>query len=133
MASEGGDGCNPAFPPRQYWGWKYQSSEGQAKVASWYAGYPHGARAAEEDGIGNWTQIQTSTNVQKNFSDSGKLGPGQTPGMYPMPAAQPLAAVHATNLKAERVAKGHAADSLMSEAPSSQDGLESNQGQLLKK
>lgn len=131
LVSEGGEGCNPAFPPRQYWGWKYQSSEGQAKVAAWYAGYPHGARAAEEDGIGNWTQIQTSTNVQKNFADQGQLGPGQTPGMYPMPAAQPLAAAHATKLKAEQ-SKAYAADSLMSEAPSVND-FQANQGQLLKK
>jgi hypothetical protein len=85
--ADGGDGCSPSFPPRQYWSWKYQSAEGQEKVAAWFAGYPHGARAAEEDGIGNWTQIQTSTGIQSEYAKHGKLGPGQTVGMYPMPKA----------------------------------------------
>jgi hypothetical protein len=98
--ADGSDGCTPAFAPRQYWGWKYQSAEGQEKVASWYAGYPHGARAAEEDGIGNWTQIQTSMNVQQQFADQGMLGPGQQPGMYPMPQAEPQASVDAKERKA---------------------------------
>ncbi len=55
--ADGSDGCTPSFPPNTYWGWRYQSAEGQAKVAAWFSGYPHGARAAEEDGVGNWTQI----------------------------------------------------------------------------
>jgi hypothetical protein len=96
---DGSDGCTPAFAPRKYWGWKYQSAEGQEKVAAWYAGYPHGARAAEEDGIGNWSQIQTSTNVQQRFAEQGRLGPGQSVGMYPMPQAEPAAAAYAKDLK----------------------------------
>ncbi len=98
--ADGSDGCTPAFAPRQYWGWKYQSGEGQEKVSAWYSGFPHGARAAEEDGIGNWTQIQTSVGLQKNLSEQGMLGPGQAPGMYPMPQAEPLAAAYARELKA---------------------------------
>ncbi len=98
--ADGADGCTPAFAPRQYWGWKYQSAEGQEKVSAWYAGYPHGARAAEEDGIGSWTQIQTSANVQQRFAEQGLLGPGQSAGMYPMPQAEPLAAAYAKELKA---------------------------------
>lgn len=127
--AEGTEGCSPAFPPRQYWGWKYQSAEGQAKVAAWYAGYPHGARAADEDGIGNWQQIQTSTNVQKNLQDQGMLGPGQTPGMYPMPAAQPLAAIQAKKLKEDQAANA----SLLSESASPSDQNASNSGQYLRK
>ena len=87
--ADGGDGCTPAFPPREYWGWQYQSAEGQRQVASWFSGFPHGARAAEEDGVGNWSQIQTSFGVQQNFDRAGLLGPGQRPGMYPMPEAIP--------------------------------------------
>jgi hypothetical protein len=98
--AQGSEACTPAFAPRQYWGWKYQSAEGQEKVAAWYSGYPHGARAAEEDGIGNWTQIQTSMTLQQNLADQGMLGPGQTAGMYPMPQAQPAAAAYAKELKA---------------------------------
>lgn len=55
----GGDGCTPTIAPEAYWGWRYQSPEGQAKVAAWFAGYPMGAKAAEQDGLGNWSQIPT--------------------------------------------------------------------------
>jgi hypothetical protein len=87
--AEGGDPCTPAFAPREYWGWEYQSAEGQRKVASWLAGYPHGCRAAEEDGIGNWSQIQTSYAIQDEYHQAGLLAENQRPGMYPMPEALP--------------------------------------------
>ncbi|XZE21229.1 hypothetical protein SH449x_001128 [Pirellulaceae bacterium SH449] len=83
--ADGGTGCVPIFPPREYWGWRYQSCEGQARVAAWFAGYPHGARAAEEDGIGGYYQIQTSANVQHQYAEHGKLDP-QYQGIYPVPA-----------------------------------------------
>ncbi len=82
--ADGSDGCTPAFPPKEYWGWKYQSAEGQAKVAAWFSGYPHGARAAEEDGVGNWTQIQTSSNIQAEYQQFGLI-PAQQGAIYPIP------------------------------------------------
>lgn len=82
--ADGGTGCVPIFPPREYWGWKYQSCEGQGRVAAWFAGYPHGARAAEEDGIGNYYQMQTSANVQHQYAEHGRLDP-QFQGIYPVP------------------------------------------------
>ncbi len=85
--ADGGDGCTPAFAPREYWGWEYQTAEGQRKVAAWFEGFPHGCRAAEEDGIGNWTQIQTSYGVQKEYHQAGLMAENQQPGMYPMPEA----------------------------------------------
>lgn len=85
VADGGGDPCTPSFAPRQYWSWEYQSGEGQRKVASWFAGFPHGARAAEEDGVGNWSQLQTSYGVQNEYCQAGLLGENQHPGMYPMP------------------------------------------------
>lgn len=84
--ADGGTGCTPAFPPRELWGWKYQSCEGQARVAAWFAGYPHGARAAEEDGIGHWNQIQTSSSIQQQYAQRGMLAPNAA-GMYPIPQA----------------------------------------------
>lgn len=84
--ADGGKGCTPSFPPREYWGWKYQSCEGQARVAAWYSGFPHGARAAEEDGIGTWTQIQTSSAIQQQYAQHGMLN-AETSGMYPIPQA----------------------------------------------
>ena len=82
--ADGGTGCTPSFPPREYWGWKYQSCEGQARVAAWYSGYPHGARAADEEGIGHWTQIQTSSAIQHQYSQHGMLN-AESSGMYPIP------------------------------------------------
>jgi hypothetical protein len=82
--ADGGNGCTPAFPPREYWGWKYQSCEGQARVAAWFSGFPHGARAAEEDGIGHWTQIQTSSNIQQQYAQRGMLNQSYA-GIYPIP------------------------------------------------
>ena len=81
--ADGGTGCSPAFPPREYWGWKYQSCEGQARVAAWFSGFPHGARAAEEEGVGTWTQIQTSANIQHQYANNGMLNQSAA-GMYPI-------------------------------------------------
>gem|GEM_PF-1778041 len=57
--ANGGDGCVPVLPPREYWSWRYQSPEGQGKTAAWFEGYPLGAAAADKDGIANWGHIQT--------------------------------------------------------------------------
>lgn len=58
--AQGGNGCTPAIAPSQYWGWKYQSTHGHAAVSAWFAGYPMGARAAEQDGVGHWGQLRTA-------------------------------------------------------------------------
>jgi hypothetical protein len=85
--ADGGDGCTPAFPPREYWGWKYQSAEGQARVAAWFSGFPYGAKAAEEDGVGGWTQIQSSSRIQNQYVQHGRM-PSEYNGMYPVPPIQ---------------------------------------------
>jgi hypothetical protein len=84
-ASVGSDGCPPPLPPRKYWSWRYQSPEGQAKVAAWYAGYPQGAAAAEEDGTGNWREIQVSDSIQTQYSPEFQRGmiPNSCGGCYP--------------------------------------------------
>ncbi len=56
----GGSGCVPAVCPRAYWGWQYQSSDGQQRMNAWFEGYPLGVQAAEEDGIGNWNHVATA-------------------------------------------------------------------------
>lgn len=84
----GRDGCTPAFPPREYWGWKYQSKEGQARVAAWFSGYPYGAMVAEKEGVGNWTQIQTSRGIQNQYVEHG-LMPSEYNGIYPVPPIDP--------------------------------------------
>jgi hypothetical protein len=64
----GGNGCPPALPPRCYWAWHYQSPEGQAKVAAWFEGYPHGAATAERDNAGGWQEIQVSHLIETQYS-----------------------------------------------------------------
>lgn len=65
---DGGDGCCPPVAPEEYWGWQYQTPEGQSKVAAWFAGYPYGVRAAEQDGVGHMNQVQTSSAVDAQYS-----------------------------------------------------------------
>ncbi len=56
---------------------------GPTQGLSWFAGYPHGARAAEEDGVGNWSQIQLSSNLQAQYVTAGML-PNQGHAVYPI-------------------------------------------------
>lgn len=81
----GGNGCVPALPPRPFWTWKYQTAEGQAKVAAWFAGYPYGAAAAKEDGAGNHQQIQVSHLIEAQYSPEFRAGfcPGCDPSTVP--------------------------------------------------
>ncbi len=82
--ANGSNGCTPAMPPRSYWSWEFQSGEGQARTSAWFSGYPQGARAAEEDGIGNYTQLQLSSGLQSQYQQAGMLPPGAQ--VYPIPA-----------------------------------------------
>ncbi len=43
---------------------------------------PARARAAEEDGIGNYTQLQLSSHLQTEYQQVGTLPPG--PHVYPI-------------------------------------------------
>lgn len=58
--ANGGDGCTPTIAPQTYWGWAYQTPNGQAAVSNFFQGFPFGAKAAEEDGVGYWSAIPTS-------------------------------------------------------------------------
>ena len=56
--ASGGPGCVPAVAPTTYWGWRYQSRDGQAAVNAYFEGYPLGVKAAEQDGVGHWGSIR---------------------------------------------------------------------------
>lgn len=56
----GGNGCLPLICPQSYWGWQYQSADGQNRMNAWFEGYPLGAKAAEQDGIAHWGAVGTS-------------------------------------------------------------------------
>lgn len=79
----GSDGCTPAFPPSNYWSWEYQSGEGHARTSAWFAGYPQGVRAAEEEGAANWHQLQMSAGMQSQFHNAGVLS--HQGAYYPIP------------------------------------------------
>lgn len=64
--AEGKPGCPPIVPPRQYWSWAYQTAEGQAQMAAWYAGYPYGVQAAKDDGFSSWNHVNLGPRFQKN-------------------------------------------------------------------
>jgi hypothetical protein len=55
--AEGGPGCCPTVAPSRYWGWQYQSANGQAAVNAWFEGYPMGVQAAEQDGVGHYQHV----------------------------------------------------------------------------
>jgi hypothetical protein len=75
--------CTPAFPPQEYWGWDCQSAEGHARSSAWFAGYPQGARAAEEDGLGSWQQIPMSSGLQAEYQQTGMFT--HQGALYPIP------------------------------------------------
>ncbi len=55
--ANGGTGCVPAVCPRSYWGWQYQSVDGQSRMNAWFEGYPLGVQAAEQDGVGHFGNV----------------------------------------------------------------------------
>lgn len=81
--ASGGNGCCPCMAPASYLGWRYQSAQGQAAVNAWFEGYPYGVKAAEQDGIGNWSQV--------NPCSSSCFTPSTVPMMQDgVPAADPF-------------------------------------------
>ena len=76
--ASGGNGCPPPVPPRNYWSWIYQTEKGQARVSAWFEGYPYGALAAEEDGAGDYRQVQVSYPIKTQYSPEFRAG--RTPG-----------------------------------------------------
>lgn len=80
--ANGGAGCTPTVVSSKYWGWRYQSGTGQAAVNAWYEGFPLGAKAAEEDGIGNYNMIQLNGSPQATTNMNGSASP--TPAATPV-------------------------------------------------
>lgn len=55
---DGQDAYLPAVAPEEYWGYRYQSAEGGHMVNAWFEGYPEGVRAAAQDGVGSYRDLQ---------------------------------------------------------------------------
>jgi hypothetical protein len=75
--AEGGAGCTPTIAPSRYWGWAYQSPHGQSAVGAYFRGFPYGAKAGEQDGIGYWRSIPTS-GINQTLSPYGSGLPAST-------------------------------------------------------
>lgn len=74
--ADGGNGCVPAVCPQAYWGWQYQTADGSARMNAWFEGYPLGVQAAEQDGIGHWSRVQTSMAFPPPANPATGLPPG---------------------------------------------------------
>lgn len=80
----GGNGCTPAMPPRVYWSSRFQTPEGQERIGEWFSGYPLGAQAAEQQGMGNWYRLQTSLPEYAKGSAGPEFNPPEFPGTVPL-------------------------------------------------
>ena len=89
--ASGGNGCPPPVAPRKFWNWRYQTAEGQAQVAAWFSGYPHGAREADLDGAGLYQQIQVSYPIEKQYSPEflNQSPEAADPNLGPPPSGSP--------------------------------------------
>jgi len=116
--AKGGNGCVPAVCPQSYWGWQYQTADGQARMNAWFEAFPMGVQAAEQDGIGHWGQLRTSLPYPAPAAmGAGPMAPMPMTGMaaestfsdqaevVPVPAAEPMMAAPVTKNAAPPVAK----------------------------
>lgn len=78
--ADGGNGCTPPLAPSEYWGWKYQSPYGQAAVRAWFEGFPIGARAAQQDGVGNWSRVQLNLSEPQVYQPPTSAGASEDTG-----------------------------------------------------
>jgi hypothetical protein len=75
----GGSGCLPTVCPRSYWGWQYQSADGQARMNAWFEGYPLGVQAAEQDGVGHWGNVAAAFPSQQPAPAPAAVPPAPMP------------------------------------------------------
>lgn len=60
----GGEPVQPVLPPRGYWGPKFQTPRGKARIAAWFDGYAHGGVGAECEGARDLSTIPVSPEVR---------------------------------------------------------------------
>jgi hypothetical protein len=64
---EGGSGCQPTLPPRQYWKPCYETPNGRGRINAWFDGFSHGALAAQQDGMGGIGILPISPTARQNL------------------------------------------------------------------
>ncbi|HXG09750.1 MAG TPA: hypothetical protein VNK04_08170 [Gemmataceae bacterium] len=88
----GGTGEPPPVPDKRYWGVHYQTVEGHQAMEDWFAGYRHGAAAAQQSGLREVIMLPVSlpagpAPLQGSGPVHPSLGPSPTP---PSEAVLPL-------------------------------------------
>lgn len=71
----GGKGCQPTLPPRDYWRPCFRNSEGQCSVNAWFDGWSHGVTAARQDGAGSFGTIPLSPTARGNIANANRPVP----------------------------------------------------------
>lgn len=61
----GGDGYIPAMPPKEYWSYEFQSSDGAQCVSAWFDGFPEGVAAARQANAGKNADIYISNMIER--------------------------------------------------------------------
>lgn len=61
----GGDGYIPAMPPKEYWGYEFQSSDGAECVSAWFDGFPEGVAAARKANAGKNADMYISNMIER--------------------------------------------------------------------
>ena len=108
--ADGGSGCTPTVVDSSYWGWRHRGPEGQNCINAWFEGFPMGAKAAEQDGVGFHNMIRVEgpppcgsvpmmtgsmAPTPAGVGPDGLPLPPGVPGAYPVPGAAPLSGVPA--------------------------------------
>jgi len=91
--ANGEDGCPPPLPPRDYWASGCDTGEGQCRSEAWYAGYPCGVQAAEQDAAGVFRPIRPSTQIRQAYVwQHARPAPAGGPALEVVPAgpAEPI-------------------------------------------
>lgn len=92
--ANGEDGCPPPLPPRDYWASGCDTVEGQCRTEAWFAGYPCGAEAAEQDAAGIFRPIHASARIRQQYAwqhAEPTLAENAAPEVVPAGPAEPIA------------------------------------------
>jgi hypothetical protein len=95
--ASGGSGCPPTLAPNKFLSYRYQTAEGQAKVAAWFEGFPYGAEAARADLAGQYLSLPMSSVMGGQYSQ--EWGGGQCPNCREVHLA-PAEGVHGEQVPA---------------------------------
>ena len=83
----GGNGEPPPVPPRRYRTVTYQTPEGYRAIEHWFAGFRHGASAAQESGYRQWVTGPSALRAP----DAGPPPSALPAPALPLPAPVPCA------------------------------------------